>query len=67
MSTDSIILSSCVFGSVYLFSQSLDLINRSYKYNETPNTKLLFINGLTLFVSGSIFVSSNLYYFRLRR
>lgn len=58
----SIILSSCLFGSVYLMAKSLDNINRLFlgecriiDNNKIPR-KLLFLNGLTFVVSSSIFI-----------
>ena len=51
-----IILSSCLFGSVYLCSTSLLLINRSLLENKKLPNKLIIINGLTFLVSGSIVV-----------
>ncbi len=53
---DSIILSSCLFGSFYLCSISLGLINRSLLENKKIPNKLIIINGLTFLVSGSIVV-----------
>jgi hypothetical protein len=51
-----IILSSCLFGSVYIFSKSLTSINRALiENNEIPN-KLIILNGLTCIISGSLFV-----------
>lgn len=51
-----ILLSSCLFGSFYLSSISLGLINRSLLENKKIPHELIIINGLTFFVSGSIFV-----------
>lgn len=65
----SIILSSCLFGSFYLCSTSLILINRSLLENKKkiPN-ELNIINGLTFLVSGSIIIYNfsllNLRYFK---
>ena len=56
--SNSIILSSCLFGSVYLTSISLGLINRSFLENKKIPRELLIINGLTFVVSGSIFIGS---------
>ena len=53
---NSIILSSCLFGSVYLMSKSLDLINRSFLDNTKTPRGLIIFNGLTFVVSGSIFI-----------
>ena len=53
---ESIILFSNLFGSFYLFSTSLVLINKSLLENKKiPNT-LIIINGLTFIVSGSMVV-----------
>lgn len=52
----SIILSSCLFGSYYLFSVSLSLINRSFLENKKIPNQLIIINGLTFIVSGSFVV-----------
>ena len=54
---NSIIISSCLFGSVYIFSKSLNLINKLF-LEKKLNHKLLAINGLTFVISGSIFVYS---------
>ncbi len=53
---NSIILSSCLFGSVYIFSTSLQAINRSFLENKKIPNNLLIINGLTLIMSGSVFL-----------
>jgi hypothetical protein len=52
-----IILSSCLFGSVYLFSISLILTNRALLEDKQIPNKLFIINGLTMLVSGSIYFS----------
>lgn len=51
-----IILSSCLFGSVYIFSKSLELINKSSLENKKIPNKLIIINGLTFVISGSVFL-----------
>lgn len=53
---NSIILSSCLFGSFYLCSTSLLLINRLLLENKKLPNELIIINGLTFLVSGSIVV-----------
>ena len=53
---NSIILSSCLFGSVYIFSTSLQSINRSFLKNKKIPNNLIIINGLTLIISGSVFL-----------
>jgi hypothetical protein len=52
---NSIIISSCLFGSVYIFSKSLNLINNSFLEKQI-NNKLLIINGVTFVISGFIFL-----------
>ena len=52
---NSIIITSCLFGSVYIFSISLILINKLL-LEKKINHKLLIINGLTFVISGSIFL-----------
>jgi hypothetical protein len=64
---NSIILSSSLFGSVYLISISLGLINRSLLENKKIPRELIIINGLTFVVSSSIFIAgtlSNLFHFK---
>ncbi len=53
---NSIILSSSLFGSIYLFSKSLELINKSLLEKKTIPYQLIFINGFTFIISGSIFL-----------
>ena len=55
---NSIILSSCLFGSVYIFSKSLENINKSFLENKKIPNKLIIINGLTCIISGSVFLYS---------
>ena len=55
---NSIILSSCLFGSFYMFSQSLGLINRSKLENKQLLYKLSLLNGLTFLFSGSVIMYS---------
>ncbi len=57
---NSIILVSCVFGSVYIFSKSLENINRSFLRNQKIPNNLIIINGLTCIFSGSLFLYSTL-------
>ena len=55
---NSIVLSSCLFGSVYMFSKSIDLLNKSItEYGDIPD-KLIAINGLTAMFSGFVFAYS---------
>ncbi len=53
---NSIILSGSLFGSVYLFSKSLETINMSQLENKKIPKKLILINNLTFVLSGSIFI-----------
>lgn len=53
---NSIIVSSCLFGSVYIFSTSLHAINGSFLENKKIPNNLIIINGLTFIISGYIFL-----------
>jgi hypothetical protein len=53
---NSIILSGSLFGSVYLFSKSLETINMSQLENRKIPKHLILINNLTFVLSGSIFM-----------
>ena len=55
---DSIVLSSYFFGSVYLFSKSLEMINRTYLEDKKIPDKLIVLNGLTFVMTGTIVVYS---------
>ena len=54
--SNSIILCSSLFGSVYLMSISLRLINRSFLENKKIPSEIIIINGLTFVVSTTIFI-----------
>jgi hypothetical protein len=54
----SIILSSCMFGSVFLCSTSLLIINKYLLENRKMPFGLIIINGLTFVISGSVFIYS---------
>ena len=56
--SNSIILSSCLFGSVYLMCKSLELINKSLLDNKKIPHELILFNGLTFMVAGSIYIGS---------
>ena len=45
---DTIVLSSCLFGSYYIFAVSLEFINKSYLENKLIPFKLILLNCLTL-------------------
>lgn len=51
---NSIILTSCLFGSFYLTSISLGLINKTFLQSKKIRNKLIIINGFIFFLSGSI-------------
>lgn len=53
---NSIILSSCLFGSFYLFAQSLTSINKLYLENKKIPYQLILINGFTFVLSSSIII-----------
>ena len=68
--SNSIILFSSLFGSVFLMAKSLELINRSLLEDKKIPRELIIINGLTFVVSGYIFIGgslSNLSYFKSSR
>jgi hypothetical protein len=62
--SNSIILFSSLFGSVYLMSISLGFINRRLLENKKIPRELIIINGLTFVVSTSIFIGDALSNFR---
>jgi hypothetical protein len=51
---NSIILTSGLFGSIYIFSKSLELINKSIVEKHKIPRHLHVINGLTFLISGYI-------------
>ncbi len=53
-----IITSFCLFGSIYTFNSTLMLINHSLIQDKIVPNQLHIINGMTLVVSGTIFVYS---------
>ena len=53
-----IILSSCLLGSYYLFSKSLELINKPILENKKIPRTLILINGVTFVTSGFIIIYS---------
>jgi len=60
MSNNSIILFSSLFGSVYIMSVSLGLMNRSLLENKKIQRELFIINSLTFAVSSYIFIGGTL-------
>lgn len=64
-----IILSSYLFGSFYLYSHSLYLINKLHLENKKIPNKIIIINGITFVLSGSMILYSfsllNLSHFKL--
>lgn len=55
---NSIILSSCLFGSYYLFSISLQLINKTLLEDKKIPVKLMLLNGFTFGMFGFMVVYS---------
>ena len=53
-----IILSSCLFGSFFLLSKSLEFVNRSFLEDKKIPHELLLINGVIIGTSGSIIIYS---------
>ena len=53
---NSIILSSCLFGSVYLCSTTLTLINMAHIENKKMPNELIVLNGLTFIMTGSLVI-----------
>ena len=63
---ESIVLSSYFFGSVYLFSKSLEFMNRVYLEDKKIPDKLIVLNGLTFVMTGTIILYGyNLLHLRL--
>ena len=54
-----IILSSSLFGSIFLFSTSLILTNKALLEDKKIPNEVFVLNGLTMLVSGSIIVYYN--------
>ena len=57
---NNIIISSCIFGSVYIFSNSLKLINNNFLKNKKNSFMLIVINGLTITICSSIFIYNSI-------
>ena len=51
-----IILSSCLYGSVFLFATSLTLTNKALLEDKKIPKELYIINGLTMLTTGSIVI-----------
>jgi hypothetical protein len=51
-----IILSSCLYGSIFLFATSLTLTNKALLEDKKIPKELYIINGLTIFTFGSIVI-----------
>ena len=54
-----IILSTSIFGSIYLMSKSLECINRPFIENREVPTKLILVNGFIFGVSSTLFIYTN--------
>ena len=59
---NSIVLSSCLFGSVYLMSKSLELMNINSAYNKKISNEVIFINRVTFLLSSSVFIGTSICY-----
>ena len=53
---NSIVLSSGLFGSVYIFSKSLEMINQTLLENKKIPRALVVINSVSFVMSGAIIV-----------
>ena len=54
--SNQIILSSCLYGSLFLFTISLALTNKALLEDKKIPKELFIINGLTMLASGSIVI-----------
>jgi hypothetical protein len=52
----SIVLSTCLYGSVYIFCTSLTMINMTLLKKRKVPRELILLNGLTFISSGFIFL-----------
>lgn len=53
---NSIILSAGLFGSIYLCSTTLELINTTYIENKKMPNDLIILNGFTFIMTGSLVI-----------
>ena len=60
---DSIIISSCLFGSVYIFSTSLNIINKSF-YNKNLYMMDAIIYPISI-ISSSIYIYGIIKFYNL--
>ena len=51
--SEAIIISSFMFGSVYLYSTTLKLINETYSHDKMDSGSIHMLNGLTIGLAGS--------------
>jgi hypothetical protein len=56
MKNNFIVTFFCLFGSIYTFNSTLMLINYSLLQDKKVPIKLNIINGMTLVISGSIYI-----------
>ena len=54
--TNSIVLSACLFGSIYLFSTSLIGLNKKWLKNQQVSLSEL-VNGTILILSGTVMIT----------
>jgi hypothetical protein len=57
----TIVLSSCLLGSIYMFSKSLEMMNNSLLEDKKIPNALIAINSLTFLFSGYIVVQHCIY------
>ncbi len=50
----------CLFGSIYLCSTSLNLINQLYLQNKKPPNNLIILNG-SIFIISSFIILNNFF------
>lgn len=53
-----IILSSGLFGSIYLCSTTLRLINMAHIKNKKMSHEIIILNGFTFIITGSLVIST---------
>jgi len=53
---DCIIVSTLSFGSIYIFTTSLKLINHSILMKKNISMPIYLLNGLTMIISGTTFI-----------
>jgi uncharacterized membrane protein len=68
MYNNSIILSSCLYGSIFIFSTSLCLINNSLLLeNKKISRKLVYLNGLVFVISSYIYIYTLHSFYKIKK